>query len=54
MCASLAYLEKVHNKDLREVRGCINPLLDIISMNMVIGWPIFNAAMVSMHVTNPR
>jgi len=37
-----------------EVHACINPLSDFIWTNMVIGWPIYNAAMVSTCVTSHR
>ncbi len=30
---------------MREVCACINPLSGFIWTNMVIGWPIYNAAM---------
>jgi hypothetical protein len=37
-----------------EVRVWISPLSDFIWTNMVIGWPIYNVAMVNTSVTSHR
>lgn len=51
---SLAYPYGIDNQDVREVRACINLSSAIIWTNMVIGWPIYNVAMVSMCAINHR